>query len=156
MKAQPLDICIADDVKAYFNEQMLELAKAAGYRGIRRLYHIDKTVLNELLDNPPDIIILDIKDVVDPEIAKDGFDIARLLRKNTNVFIVITSAHKYKMRNIQLYCDYILEDRLLTPVDFIDELETIISTLLNRKMRFYKKTIFRLGFKLAKLHLGAN
>lgn len=153
---QPLNILIVDDVESYFNEDMIKAANSAGYNRITRYYNIDKELLKKIIENPVDIIILDIKGIVNTEIAKDGFDIAKLLYKNTNTFIVITSAHKYKLRNEHREFDYIINSRLLTQVDFIDELYTITGEYLDRKIKFYNKILLRLGYKLGKYTLSKN
>jgi hypothetical protein len=154
MRLNPLDICIVDDVPSYFNEDMLKIAKAAGYSKFQRLYVVDNSMMARLLEHHPDIIILDIKGVTDAALAKDGFGIAELLSRNTNTFIVLTSAHKYKLQNQQFQSDYVIGQRLLTPVDFVAEIDEIVSAALSRKIRFYRAVVFRLGFWVARFALS--
>lgn len=150
MGLQPLKIVIVDDVEAYFNKDMLDLVKRSGLSKIERLYFIDKPALKKLLDTPPDIIILDIKGIVSNEIAKDGFDIARTMMKETDCYVVVTSAHRFRLKNQNSEYDYIINERLLTAVDFLDELRFIINDLLEKKINWYKKIIFRLGYGIIK------
>jgi two-component SAPR family response regulator len=150
MKLGRLRICIIDDKKTYFNPQMLEMAAAAGFPDIERYYLVDEKLFMELQQFPPDIIILDIKGITIPSVAKDGFSIASVMYGKTNSYIVITSAHKYYLKDFHKDYDYIIEDRLLTGIDFIEELEKITEDYLNRKIRFYKKVVFRIGFRLIK------
>lgn len=154
MRMTPLDICIVDDIPSYFNEDMLKIANAAGYAKFQRLFVVDSTMMAKLLKRPPDIIILDIKGVTDPELAKDGFGIAELLARNTNTFIVLTSAHKFRLKNQSFQSDYVIGQRLLTPVDFVAELDEIVSAALSRKIRFYRAIVFRIGFWIGKYALS--
>jgi len=78
MAAYPLKICIIDDKQTYFSEAMLRVAASAGFPGIERHLVVDNKLMSALLETPPDIIILDIKGVAEPDVAKDGFGIARL------------------------------------------------------------------------------
>ncbi|MBM4025763.1 MAG: hypothetical protein FJ280_10200 [Planctomycetes bacterium] len=93
-----LRICIVDDVASYFNEQMIAIAKEAGFTRIERLYVLDAGKLEDLLACPPDIIILDIKGITEKSVAKDGFAVARLMFEKTHCFVVVTSAHKFYLR----------------------------------------------------------
>ncbi|MCL6267444.1 hypothetical protein [Flagellimonas myxillae] len=145
MRLQPLKVVIVDDVKTYFNEQMLNLAMANGNLKIERYYKCDQNLLNSFANVERDIIILDIKGTIDKNLGNDGFDIARYLANNTNTFIVITSAHKYHLKNQNNFGDYVLEERLLTPIDFVEELNHIINLYLKNKIGFYKKGIYRVG-----------
>ena len=156
MRLQCLHITIIDDAPVYFSEEMLYLSSGAGYPGIKRIYWIDKEVFHDLHKNPPNIVIIDVKDVVDPKIAKDGLDVAASLYKNTHTYVVVTSAHQYHLRKEMNENDYILEDRNLTAVDFINVLSTITQNYLRTKLKPYRKLIFRLGFSLAKRVLLPN
>jgi len=153
MKLQPLTICIVDDVETYFNEGMLNFASVHGQITFERWSKVDKISLKNLVSKPRDIVILDIKGIVDPAIAKDGFDIANYLMKNTPSFIVTTSAHKFKLQNINNYGDYVITDRLMTPLDFVEELNSIIDVYIKMKLKPYKKLLFRIGFTIAKFKL---
>lgn len=148
MKWGKLEIVIIDDEKTYFNPQMLEMAAAAGFPYIERYYLVDEKLFKQLQESPPNILILDIKKITKPNIAKDGFAIASLMFKNTNAYVAITSAHKYYLHEFHKDYDYIIQERLLTGVDFIEELDKIIKDYLNRKIKFYKKILFRIGFLL--------
>jgi hypothetical protein len=150
MRAGRLRICVVDDQKTYFHENMLAAAKAAGFSHIIRYYVIDAQLLQKLLRSPPDIIILDIKGVADKKVAKDGFGIAKLMFERTNAYIVITSAHKFYLRETHTQYDYLIEDRFLTIVDFVEELGRITEKYLKAKVRFWGKPVFRLGFFLAR------
>jgi hypothetical protein len=150
MKIQPLKICIIDDVESYFNKTMLNIASADGNLIFERWDKIGELELKNLVQSPRDIVILDIKGIVDPAIGKDGFDIAKHLHQNTPSYIVTTSAHKFKLKNRDYYGDYVLTERLLTPIDFIDELNYIISDYLEKRIKPYQKLIFKMGLKLAK------
>lgn len=155
MKFQPLKITIIDDGHDYFSQDMLRIAKASGIRNITRLYKINSKILEDLLKDPQDIIILDIKGIVEDNSAKDGFDIAKILSEQTSSYVVITSAHQYKLRNRITICDYIIDDRLLTPVDFVSEMNFIINDMFERKKKFYSKIVFKIGFKILKKSLIA-
>lgn len=153
MRMGKLRICIFDDEASYFTPQMLRLAEHAGFMGIERYYKIDRKVLGDLLKHPPDIVILDIKGITTPDVAKDGFHIAKLLYEQTKAYVVITSAHKFHLHEYHRSYDYVLEERLLTAVDFIDELRNIIEEYLKGKIRFYRKVTFRIGYKIVKRDL---
>ncbi len=150
MKLTPIKVIIIDDVATYFNEQMLSIASANGNLTFERHKKCDATLLKSLVANPRDILIVDIKGTTTPDIGKDGFDIARHVFENTNTFVAITSAHKYHLKNQKEYGDYIIEDRLLTPIDFTNEINHIIDILLKRKIRIYKKLTYRIGKSLIK------
>jgi hypothetical protein len=150
MRAGRLRICVVDDKRTYFHENMLATAKAAGFSHITRYYVIDEHLLQHLLISPPDIIILDIKGVADKRVAKDGFGIAKLMFERTNTYVVITSAHRFYLRETHTKYDYLIENRFLTSVDFVEELAMITDKYLKTKIRFWGKLVFRLGFFLAK------
>lgn len=145
-----LRIAIADDESSYFTPQMLGMADKAGFAGIERYERVTSALMDKWLLDTPDIVILDIKGVTAPEVAKDGFGVAMLLRRSTNAYVVVTSAHQFHLRNAQREFDYVIEDRLLTAVDFVHELEQIADDYFKRKARFYRRTAFRLGRLLIK------
>lgn len=145
MKLAPIKIIIIDDVATYFNEQMLSTAAANGNISFERYSKCDATLLKSLVSNPRDILIIDIKGTVKKDIGKDGFDVAIHVHKNTNTFVVITSAHKHHLKNQTNYGDYVIEDRLLTPIDFSNEINYIIDLYLKRKIATYKKFIYMIG-----------
>jgi hypothetical protein len=150
MRAGNLRICVVDDQQTYFNENMLAVARAAGFSHIERYYLIDGLRLRKLLDSPPDIIILDIKGITDKSVAKDGFGIAKLMFDQTNAYVVITSAHKWYLHETHKDYDYVIEERFLTAVDFVEELQRITERYLASKVRFWRKVVFRIGLSLAK------
>jgi hypothetical protein len=155
MEKNCLSICIIDDEEAYFNEKMLRSATRAGFIGIRRFKMVDQRLYNRLVDTPFDIIILDIKGCVHPTVAKDGLALARNLKEHTNSYIAITSAHQFHLSNQTVCADYVIEQRTLTIVDFINELKTIVTHFMDNHMKIYKNIGFRLGFSLAKSSVGA-
>ncbi len=145
MRIWPISILIVDDERAYFNPQMIKAARDAGFPKIRRLYKVDATILRELQTRPPDIIVLDIRGVTTDDVAKDGLALADHLRKNTNSYIAVTSAHQYHLTNRITDVDYVIEDRLLTIVDFIEHLNTMSRDCLSRRKRFYQRIGLRMG-----------
>ena len=149
MSAGNLRICVVDDQGTYFNENMLAVARAAGFSHIERYYLIDNQRLRKLLHSPPDIIILDIKGIADKGVAKDGFGIAKLMFDKTSTYVVITSAHKWYLHETHKDYDYVIEERFLTAVDFVDELQRITERYLASKVRFWRKVVFRIGLSLA-------
>jgi two-component SAPR family response regulator len=151
-----LRICIVDDQKTYFSDNMIQVANSAGFQNIERYFIVDKQLMKTLLENPPDIIILDIKGIAEEEVSKDGFGIARVLYDNTNTFVVITSAHKFFLHETHKSYDYMMKERLLTTVDFVEELGLIIDRYLRLKSRIYKKMIFRIGFSMVKKAIVHN
>lgn len=146
-----LDIVIVDDNSSYFDEAMIKAAKTHGLGRIKRLYQVDRSVLNELVRNPPDVVILDVKGTTSEDVAKDGLDLAAHLFKATSSYIVVTSAHKHHLTNRTVTVDYVLEQRLLTVVDFLQELRKIRDDCLSRKKRFYQKLGLRAALMLGKL-----
>lgn len=150
MKHNRLSICIVDDEGIYFNSEMLKIAAAAGFGGIERYPCVTADLLTDLLTNPRDIVILDIQGVTEPSVAKDGFEVAGRLFKSTRSYVAVTSAHTHRLQKAYKEFDYVIEERLLTGVDFVDELEFMISDYLGRKTWFYKKLLFRTGFGLAR------
>jgi hypothetical protein len=129
---------------------MLSIASANGTITFERYKKCDAILLKNLVSNPRDILILDIKGTVTKDIGNDGFDIAKHVYNNTQTFVVITSAHKYHLKNRTNYGDYIMTDRLLTPIDFTSELNLIIDLYLKNKMRIYQKLLFKIGKNLSK------
>ena len=109
MNLQPVNITIIDDQGAYFNPGMISKANKVGFKNISRLNYITPEVFDNLLDNPPNIIILDIKGIVDPTIAKDGLEVASIMHKSTNSFVVVTSEHQFHLKNRINNTDYIIE-----------------------------------------------
>ncbi|WP_029292930.1 hypothetical protein [Chryseobacterium hispalense] len=147
-KISPLKIVIIDDVKTYFNETMLSIARSKGNINFERYYKCDAFLLENLVSNPRDILIVDIKGTITPDIGKDGFDIAKHVYNNTSTFVAITSAHKFHLKNRESYGDYVMSERLMTPVDFNDELNIIIEQYLIKKTKIYEKLLFKVGMKL--------
>jgi hypothetical protein len=154
MKKGKLRVCIIDDQETYFSENMLKLVRAAGFTHIERHYLVDEKLLKNLLENPPEIVILDIKGVAAPSVAKDGFGIAKTLYVKTDSYIVITSAHQFFLSDTHKSYDYMIKQRILTAVDFIEELTTIVENYLRAKSKFYQKIVFRVGFALARVSLS--
>jgi hypothetical protein len=150
MSLNYVKICIVDDEEAYFNKDMLSIASNAGFKNIERFYKIDAKLFENLQTKPRDIVILDIKNITSKDVAKDGLGVASALKRTTNSYIAITSAHQLHLSRKMIDVDYIIEDRLLTAVDFIDILIEITENYLEKKMAFYKKVIFKLGFKIVK------
>ncbi len=98
----------------------------------------------------PDIVILDVKNVCDEKVAKDGVELARTLINQTSSMVVLTSAHRLHLRNAIIKADYVIENRTLTSTDFIDELSEIVDHFLTNKSKFYRNITFRIGLKLSK------
>jgi hypothetical protein len=145
MKLAPLNICIIDDVRTYFNEQILSVASSKGNINFERYFKCDATLLKNIVSNPRDILIIDIKGTPTLDIGKDGFDIAKHISQNTSTFVGITSAHKYQLKNRDNYGDYILTERLLTPIDFTYELNSIIESYFKTKVKLYQKLTYKIG-----------
>lgn len=154
MRLSPLKICIIDDVDSYFNEEMLSLARNSYPIHFERWSSIGHNELNDLTLHPRDIVILDIKGIIKDNIGKDGFDVSKHLMNNTRSFVAITSAHKFQLQNKNVYGDYVLTERLMTPIDFVDELNSMISLYLSRKQKVYQKIFYKIGFKLLKANLN--
>lgn len=153
MKLSPLRIIIIDDVKSYFNENMLSIASANGNISFERYYKCDGILLKNLVENPRDILIMDIKGTVTSDIGKDGFDVANHIYKNTNTFVTTTSAHKFHLKNRENFGDYIISERLMTPIDFCEEINIIIDKYLKQKTKINQKLFFKLGKYLYKYGL---
>lgn len=143
-------ICIIDDEEIYFNDDLLTLARKNGFKNIERHQLVDKELLKSLQVAPRDIVILDVQGVTTPDVAKDGLHLASSLTKTTNSYVVITSAHKFHLTNRATEVDYVIEDRLLTAVDFLSELTNIVEDYLEKKSSFYKKIAFKAGFALVR------
>lgn len=143
-------ICIIDDEEIYFNDSLLSLARKNGFQHIERYHIVNSELLKTLLEDPRDIIILDVQGVTTPDVAKDGLHLASSLTKKTNSYVVITSAHKFHLTNRVTDVDYIIEDRLLTAVDFMSELTNIVEDYLTKKSSFYRKVAFKVGLSIAK------
>ena len=56
-------ICIVDDEEVYFPPLSLHMADLAGYGKIERHMIIDEKLLTDLIENPRDVVILDIINV---------------------------------------------------------------------------------------------
>jgi hypothetical protein len=156
MKLSPIKVIIIDDVDTYFNEQMLSIASANGTITFERYTQCDSNLLKSLVSNPRDILIIDIKGTVSGDIGKDGFDVAKHVFLNTQTYVAVTSAHKYHLRNRTNYGDYVMEDRLLTPIDFTEELNSMIDKYLKKKISIYQKIGFRFGKYLFKYGINNN
>lgn len=156
MQKNHLSIVIADDQDVYFNKKMIMTAEAAGYHGIRRINFIDQALFAEILRNPPDIFITDVRGVCSQDVAKDGIELARVLVRETHSMIVITSAHKFHLNNAQLAVHHIIENRNLTSADFVNELSLIIEKLLKEKISFWKKIGFKIGWRAANFYAKAH
>jgi hypothetical protein len=154
MRSGSLKVVIADDEDVYFNERMIRAAGAAGFSNIDRISYVTHEVFESWLKDPPDIMILDVKYVVDEEVAKDGIELARVLSRKTSSMIVVTSAHQQHLRNAFVDIDYIIENRQLTSADFIHELSKIVRVYLDTKCKFYRNIIFRTGLKLVGGEVG--
>ncbi|MBK8288926.1 MAG: hypothetical protein IPK95_10115 [Cellvibrionales bacterium] len=150
MQRGALRIVIADDEDAYFNEKMLSAAKNAGYHRIIRISYVTQDVFSSWLKKPPEIIILDVKNVCDPSVAKDGIELARTLLRETSSMVVVTSAHKWHFRKSLPQIDYFIENRQLTSSDFVDELSSIVNFFLSKKSKFYRHILLKFGIYLAK------
>lgn len=150
MRLGKINICIIDDEEIYFNENLLAMARENGFSNIERHYNLDLTLFADLQKSCRDIVILDIRGVTSPDVAKDGLHAASSLVRNTSSYIVVTSAHQYHLTNRITEIDYVIEDRLLTAVDFLEELTLIVEDYLSKKTSFYKKMIFKVGFALAR------
>lgn len=148
MKLSPINVIIIDDVSTYFNPEMLSITSAKGNISFERYSKCDSVLLKSMVSNSRDILIMDIKGTVTKDIGKDGFDVASHILANTKTFVVITSAHKHQLKNRSIQIDHVIEDRLLTPLDFAEEMEIIISKYLKRKSSFYSKLGYRIGIKL--------
>jgi hypothetical protein len=145
MKLNPISVIIIDDVKSYFNPTMLSIANANGNISFERHYKCDSTLLRNLVERPRDILIIDIKGTVSDDVGRDGFDIANHVYNNTNTFVAITSAHKFHLKNRDSYGDHVIAERLMTPIDFTEEMNLIISLYLKKKAKFYQKLVFKAG-----------
>jgi chemotaxis response regulator CheB len=156
MSLGKLKIYIIDDQETYFSKNILEIVKKAGFSSIERYYIVNKELLEKLLSDPPDIIILDIKGITEKDVAKNGFGIAKVMFEKTNSYVVVTSAHKFYLHETHKQYDYVIQERLLTAVDLIDELTNIVENYLKYKINFYKKITFRIGFKIVKKALMSS
>lgn len=156
MKLAPVNVIIIDDVSTYFNEQMLSVASANGNISFERHSKCDSILLKSLVTNPRDILIMDIKGTVHKDIGKDGFDVVDHKIKNTTTFVAITSAHKYQLKNRLNEVDYVIEDRLLTPIDFSDEMNIMIDKYLKIKTKIFGKLSYKVGKKIFKYGIGKN
>lgn len=138
-------IYIVDDEEAYFTPVMLGVAASAGYSRIQRYYRVTPREIDGWMKNPPDIFILDIKGISSPEVAKDGTGVAALLQRETSAYIAVTSAHQFHLKNVHRNFDFVIEERLLTAVDFVEVLDQIVADYYSRHTRLLKRVAFRLG-----------
>jgi len=150
MKLNNVNICIVDDEDIYFNSDMLNIASNAGFNKIDRHSKIDTSLLSRLQKKPYDIVILDVRGITEPDVAKDGMQIASLLSRTTSSYIVITSAHQFHLVNEMTKVDYIMENKIQTTADFVDELIEIVDDFLKKKSSLYKKVLFKVGFSMLK------
>lgn len=150
MKIDAPKICIVDDEDIYFNESMLAAAKNSGIGNIERHSTIGTELLTRMQTKPFDILILDVKGITEPHIAKDGMHIASLITRTTNTYVAVVSAHQFHLINAMNDVDYYIENKLMTITDFVDELHTIIDEYLQKKSSFYKKIIFKVGYSIMK------
>ncbi|OQK34548.1 hypothetical protein CRN46_13345 [Vibrio vulnificus] len=154
MKLNNVNICIVDDEDIYFNADMINIANDAGFEKIDRYSKIDNTLLSRLQKKPYDIVILDIQGITEPDIAKDGMQVASLLSRTTCSYIVVTSAHQFHLVNDMTKVDYVMENKIQTTADFVDELIEIVDDFLNKKSSFYKKVLFKIGFSMLKKNVA--
>ncbi|ENO1896857.1 hypothetical protein ACOIXN_004600 [Vibrio vulnificus] len=154
MKLNNVNICIVDDEDIYFNADMINVANDAGFEKIDRYSKIDNTLLSRLQKKPYDIVILDIQGITEPDIAKDGMQVASLLSRTTCSYIVVTSAHQFHLVNDMTKVDYVMENKIQTTADFVDELIEIVDDFLNKKSSFYKKVLFKIGFSMLKKNVA--
>lgn len=150
MKLDSPKICIVDDEDIYFNEPMLTAAKNSGINKIERHSTIGTELLNRMQKHPFDILILDVKGITEPHIAKDGMHVASLITRTTNTYVAVVSAHQFHLINAMGDVDYYIENKIMTITDFIDELYIIIDEYLQKKSSFYKKILFKIGYSLLK------
>ena len=85
-----------------------------------------------------------VKGVVHEDIAKDGLQLAGLLRKRTSAYIAITSAHQYHLDKRVLDVDRILEDRIITSADFVSLLDDICANLSAVRWKFWRRVALRI------------
>lgn len=154
MKWGKYKICIVDDEDIYFNRKMLNIAKESGFTFIDRYRVVDNDLHRKILKDEYDLIILDVKGSTDNKVAKDGINLASSLNGKISAFIVLTSAHQFHLSNETIKADYIIENRNLTNVDFIEVLTDIVGQSLDKKIKFYKKLVFKTGFKLLKAQVN--
>ncbi len=150
MKWGDYKICIIDDEDIYFNKTMIRMAKEAGFVNIDRYSTVNDRLHKKILSDYYDLIILDVRGSTEPSVAKNGISLASSLSKRISSYIAITSAHQYHLSNETIKADYIIENRTLTNVDFIEVLHVMVADSLDRKVSFYKKILFKVGFALFK------
>ncbi len=150
MKFNAYKICIVDDEETYFNTKMLTAAKKAGFENIDRYTTVNNRLYNKFLSDYYDLIILDIRGCTDEKVARDGLSLAANLSKRISSYIAITSSHQYHLSNETIQADYVIENRSLTNVDFIEILHIMVADSLGKKVKWYKKILFKIGFSLLK------
>jgi hypothetical protein len=150
MKLSNIRICIIDDkYSIYFSEEKVSLLEFAGYK-VERIEYIDsRDTLDRLLMSPPDILVLDIKGIADPSLAKDGFDLATIFNKETKSYIVVTSEDLYQLENIRRNYDDVLP-RELSAVELYEHMEKMIKKMIELKYNFYQGVTLKIGMKLIK------
>lgn len=150
-------IVIVDDTKANFGKVLLEHAKRCGYNRIDRIHYVRSAELDQLITpGKYDVIILDIKGVVHPDIAVDGLQLSELIRRSNSAYLALTSAHQYHLDKRTLQADRIIENRIMTAVDFVKLLDEITEELLERKIKFAKKLGLRAASFLLKKSVAAS
>jgi hypothetical protein len=154
MKFDGYRICIVDDEESYFNSKMLTAAKKAGFENIDRYTIVNSRLHNKMLSDYYDLIILDIRGSTDEKVARDGLSLAASLSKRISSYIAITSAHQYHLLNETITVDYVIENRSLTNVDFIEVLHIMVADSLDKKVKWYKKILFRIGFSIIKKNIN--
>ena len=54
------------------------------------------------------------------------------------------------LKSKENFGDYIIAERILTPVDFTEEMNSMINNYLKIKTRFYQKIIYKVGLYFLK------
>jgi hypothetical protein len=151
LKLACVRILIVDDNEAYFPSPWLTRASSQGYGMFERLYFVKSDDLDRLLATPPDIIIMDVRGVVDKSIAKDGIGLAKIFKRDTHAFVCLTSAHYFHFKNAHRDAsDRYIEARNLTYVDFVSELDKTYEGYLGAKIKLWRKLALKTGFALLK------
>lgn len=137
---------IVDDVKTNFGPVLLRHASASGYQKIDRIYFVKSKELSRLVKpDGYDVIILDIKGVVDTSIAKDGLQLSELIRRTNSAYLALTSAHQYQLDKRTLSADRIIEDKIMTAVDFVKVLDEITEDLIERKLKLFRRFALKIS-----------
>lgn len=138
-------VCIIDDEEAFFTPEMVNIASRSGFDLIERHTSCDQNLLEDLIANPRDVLILDVKGIVAPPVAQDGLALAEYIYKHTPTYVALTSAHSFQMGEFHKNYDRLISDRFLTALDFVSVLNSILDDYLNRKASFYKRISLRVG-----------